>query len=70
MAENSHPHIRVNATAVIAGDPGWSACWVDGFVEIATGRDPGSSSVATGVHLVLDHVAFAALLAALEGAAG
>ena len=63
-----HPHIKVDATVVIAGDPNWSVRWVAGFVEIATKEDPESISIGTGLHLELDHAAFTALAKAMKQA--
>lgn len=62
-------YIRVDATVVIAGDPSWSVRWVDGFVEIATGRVSGSITVGTGIRLELDQAAYTALSEAMKQAA-
>ena len=61
--------VRVDVTALVVGDPGWTAQWTDGCIEIRTARPNGSQAIEPGVHLVLDEVAFEALFAAMERAA-
>lgn len=62
----SDPTAVADVTLKLTGDGAWAVEEVDGGVQLTSPRPP-SFAIQTGVRLILDRAAFAALLVAAEG---